>query len=116
MARCGHRLRRAASRIIVAVTRPLAVVVVVPVPVVIAATLAVSVTVLLLLGNIASHHGLNRCSVVCIVVSLCRTAICMQISLLISVQSTLNMLVNSSEVIVNRLSLKIYKNISVYLK
>lgn len=96
MARRGHRLRRAASRIIVAVTRPLAVVVIVvvpvPVAVAIAATLAVTVTVLLLLGNIASHHGLNRCSVVSIVVSLSRTSICMQISLLISVQSTLNII------------------------
>lgn len=98
MARRGHRLRRAASRIIVAVTRPLAVVVIVvvpvpvPVAVAIAATLAVTVTVLLLLGNIASHHGLNRCSVVSIVVSLNRTSICMQISLLISVQSTLNII------------------------
>lgn len=96
MARRGHCLRRAASRIIVAVTRPLAVVVIVvvpvPVAVAIAATLAVTVTVLLLLGNIASHHGLNRCSVVSIVVSLSRTSICMQISLLISVQSTLNII------------------------
>lgn len=94
MARRGHRLRRAASRIIVAVTRPLAVVVivVVPVPVAVAIAATLAVTVLLLLGNIASHHGLNRCSVVSIVVSLSRTSICMQISLLISVQSTLNII------------------------